>query len=217
LHCAAVRWIATDGSLRHEVYWPAPDWESLWPYDLLTSSWSEAVRWVPPRAVTDADRISFFAFVWILTCTCLVSRVLLKQAPGKIPPSEDDWKQLAKAVARLEPLAEKGRTHRHIRSWLLNLASLLGPECGLPQGIASYFEESLGGFWKKHAEEVRSSRARVIRLEDLEKEKSPAGQKLALLLGARTSGGYAPLAEHPINKLGQGILRPRLYERREAK
>lgn len=212
LRCAAVRWIATDGSLRHEVYWPAPDWESLWPYDLLTSWWSEAVRWVPPRVETDKNRLEFFAFVWILACTCLVSRVLLKQAPGTIPPSEADWKGLAEAVARLVPLAEKGRTHRHIRSWLLNLAALLAPECGLPSRIAGYFE-GLYGFWQDHAEEVRSSRARVIRLGDLVREKSPAARNLAVLLGARTSGEHTP-PRHPINE--HDSLRPRLFEEREA-
>jgi hypothetical protein len=223
LRCAATRWIAHDGSLSHEVHWPAPDWESLWPYDLLTSSWSAAVRRVTPRGAgeessDEKDQLEFFAFVWILTCTSLIARVLPRQVPGEIPPSRENWRKLGKSVALLVPLAEGGRTHRHIRSWLLNLAGLLAPECGLPQAILKEHFQGLFSFWEQHAYEVRSSRARVMRLDELERSPDKrSAQELARLFGARDTPTFVALPNHPINRAGEGILRPRLFEEREGK
>lgn len=221
LRCAVAHWRSSDGVLDHEVHWPAPDWESLWPYDLLTTAWSEAVRWLNPRIERpELDKSEFFAFIWILNATCLVTRVIPQQVSGQIPPSHNDWRNLVAATADLIPLADLSRRHRHIKTWLLYLPCLLAPEAGLPPTIADYFtglqsaddsapQKALVSYWRNNAEEIRFNRASVMDLGKLEKEQ--IGRNLAVSFGALEIDSERRQGDHPINQIDEGILRPRLY------
>ena len=226
LGCATAEWRLLRREVQEptRIQWPAPNWESLWPYDLLSTFWSEAVRWVDPQReraresstkTTDEHNIEFLAYIWILTATSLVVRIIPKQVSGEVANQNriHDWERLAEATHELIDLADNGGwRHRHIHSWLLNLACLLAPECGLPSRLAKPFVDRLQGYWSRplHAEEIRLSRARMMNLSAL--QKSDAGLKLASYFC-----GSDEHTSHPINQIEDGCLRPHLLHPRSKR
>lgn len=222
LGCAIASWELTRESgvvQKFDVHWPSPDWESVWPYDLLLSAFTEGVRWfnLVGSHLTPDEELEFLAFVWICTATALVGRVIPQELDGSIPPSKENWEKLANAVGELaeQEAGILGRDgyRRHIRSWLINLACLLSTETGVPWNVALYFfgKKSLRKFWGEdaNAREIRRIRALAMNLEEL--MTFPEGRILAnnFIYPFAVHGPTKPSRPHPVNLLGHGKLIPK--------
>lgn len=238
LGCALARWGLPEAKMDLDVHWPAPDWESIWPFDLLSNAWAEGLRWLslhppmpgaPPawdrkKTPHEADykALEFLAFIWIATSTALVSRVIPEEIEDlEVPPSESRWKQLVDAVERLVEYVDnpKHPNKRHIHSWLINLACLLSTETGVPWSVAKRFyrRKVMRDFWGRtlNARDIRGHRARALRLDRLLETRE--GTRIARMFIAPFGVETDPESSegesqhiHWINSIKGGVLIPQL-------
>jgi hypothetical protein len=151
----------------HDIKWPAPPFRSLWEVDLFLSAWEDVIKNLVKISEEESGlSVEALAFAWISIGTAIIDG----QHPVKLTgwsPKTNEWKDLSKLLNQIaDNITQTSPETSLTARWLMNIAILIMPECGVPSIRNFPVEGNLLKFWKKNLSSIRHRRTN--RLESLE-------------------------------------------------
>lgn len=135
-----------------EITWPVAPFRSFWEWDHFIDAWRRANRQrrglerVKPMRLEELT--SHLAFAWIAAATTLhdggkhvsIRPQQFDDDTQAALPSDETWDALVRRVGTMAGRMAAKRTYNPLTSWwLIHLALLLSPECGVSDRVADRF------------------------------------------------------------------------------
>ena len=143
------------------VQWPLPAWRSFWEHDLFLATWNQVLGKLPPTSMREKNPklTGWLAFAWISAATAILSG----EQPAPMREAGDRWLHLNYTNAGWEELTKQLNTlasiektkeplrEQRIRDWVVRLAEMMLPECGMPKDVAGLLERAtkVKQLWKQ--------------------------------------------------------------------